>query len=190
MITTFESIQIHHGVREDVDFKHLTERIEMTIPVRLSNHQRTVSESSAFKWAQRGWSAATFVNDTRSKTSVERVSMLVFDIDSKETVYLIKDAINALRDYTCFVHTTSSHIEYLPRFRLILKLSRDVTPTEYARLWSKFAMKLSAGGVKPDAAVRDPGKFWFCYTPIEDRGHATYRQQGISIDPDQFCYKT
>ena len=180
MITSFESIENHRGTRENVDFRQLTDRIENTDAIICS----LKITRSRRKWEQRGWSAATFTGDVRSKTSVERVSMLVYDIDSKETRYSHEMVFDALCGHSCFIHTTASHSEMLPRYRLICQLTRDVSPTEYGRLWSRYAIALSKCGIRPDTAVREAGKFWFSYTPVIGLEYATYRQHGVALDPD------
>ena len=186
MITTFESITNVQGTREDVGFELLTERLEnaraIDSPWKL--YEPSAYEIGSHKWNQRGWSPATFTDDVRAKTSVERVSMLVYDIDSKLEKYSPESALEALKTYSCFIHTTASHAVELPRFRLIVKLSRDVSTSEYAKLWQKIAVRLFMGGVKPDSAVSTPGKFWFWYTPVEGRDYFTLRQHGMSLDPD------
>jgi len=102
--------------------------------------------------AQPGWSPATFREDRRAKDGAESVSALCLDYDQGgETADAIAARWGGLLGA---VHSTRKHTADAPRFRVILTLSRPVSPFEFAGLWRRVAAV--AGAV--DVAAKDPSR--------------------------------
>ena len=78
---------------------------------------------------------ATFVDNHRKAEIVVQVFALGFDGD-KAAVPSIDALRIALAGRACIIHPRSSYTPSGPRWRLILLLSRAVTPQEYRTLWA------------------------------------------------------
>ncbi len=124
----------------------------------------------------RGWSPAEFHPPERKLENVERVHALVLDYDGNVS---IDEMLTALAGYECLVHTTRSHTPESPRFRVVLPLSRSVTPKEYESLWAGAAERWSG----LDKSTKDPSRFW--YVPGTDNDHfLAFTLQGEKLNPD------
>lgn len=123
-----------------------------------------------------GWSAAVFDPPRRGLENVRRVTAVVLDYDGGET---IEAATELWGEYYGLIHTTRKHTPAAPRFRVILPLSRPVSPYEYAGLWRRVYAR--AGG-RLDEAPKDPSRFWF--VPGSNGEFRTVRLDGAFMDPD------
>lgn len=103
-----------------------------------------------------GWSAATFADDRRALANVEQVFALCLDFDQGVA---IDDACARMAELGLggFLHTTRKHSAESHRFRIVIPLSRPVSPFEYGVLWRNVAPDF--GSV--DEAPKDPSRFWF-----------------------------
>ena len=69
-------------------------------------------------------------NTTRGNANVEEISLLVFDIDDPQGKSL-EDIKVLIKKYDCVIHTTWSHTNKNPRYRLIIRLKSKVSPLDY-----------------------------------------------------------
>lgn len=113
-----------------------------------------------------GWSAATFTNGKRAKDCVQSVTALVLDYDKGPALETILDTWT---DVDAIGHTTRKHTPEAPRCRVVLRLSRPVTPVEYAVLFSWADRRVREHGHEIDQAPKDPSRFW--YLPGTATGH-------------------
>jgi putative DNA primase/helicase len=106
-----------------------------------------------------GWSPAQF-NGQRSKANVSTLYALVLDVDKppKGGIYA---ALAPWSGILALWYTTKSATEDAPRMRIVLPLSRDVTPDEHARLWLWAEKRMSAHGTEIDGACKDASRFWY-----------------------------
>jgi hypothetical protein len=140
----------------------------------------TFSDAPRFKGDMKhpGWSAAICEPCIRSKQNVVGLSALVLDYDSGTTL----DAAHAhWREWYGLIHTTRKHSAEKHRFRVILPLTRIVSPEEYETLWRWAECIAQAAGHVIDPATKDPSRFWFLPggTSYETRPLA-----GQAVDPD------
>ena len=84
-----------------------------------------------------GWSPARFKkNETRNETAVEAIHWLVLDFDNDgDQITTIDEALGYVDGYEVIYHTSHSHTEEKPKFRLILPLDRPAEPREWAAAW-------------------------------------------------------
>lgn len=140
----------------------------------------TFADAPRFRGDMRhpGWSAAVVEPCVRSKQNVVGLSALVLDYDSGTTL----DAAEAhWREWYGLIHTTRKHSAEKHRFRVILPLTRIVTPDEYDTLWRWAESIAVAAGHVIDPATKDPSRFWFL------PGGDTYERRalnGQAVDPD------
>lgn len=120
------------------------------------------------------WSPATFVGGRRLKTDIDRVHLLVFDIDGadgKKAGVPVEPLLTSLRGsgLNYVVHSTTSSGFTAPgqvKARVALELDRPATSVEYSSLWTEWSKKLNL----PPDETRHGGEGIF-YLPIIFREH-------------------
>jgi replicative DNA helicase len=127
-----------------------------------------------------GWSAAVFRGDKRGRSHVERVTALVLDYDGTATEV---EVLTPWSDVSGFLHTTKSHTDENPSFRILLHLSRPVSAFEYDALWVR--VNAHCGG-KLDRQARDPSRFWFMPSRSEGDSFRVRELAGLPLDPDEW----
>lgn len=125
-----------------------------------------------------GWSAGRFDPPQRALENVRELGAMVLDYDGTESIAAARELWGG---YYGLIHTSRSHTEDTPRFRVILPLARPVSPFEYSGLWRR--VDAMAGG-KLDPAPKDPSRFW--YTPGVKDGNPfeAIELTGEPMDPD------
>jgi hypothetical protein len=144
-ITRWSTLTATRGTRESLDLIAL--RHEFERPLLCDN-----------KTALPGWSPTTFTNDRRSKKFVEAVYALVLDYDDGTAIASALGVWGASRG---LLHTTWSHGDEKPRFRVVVLLSRPVTVAEYAAVWVWAAARATSAGHEIDQTCKDPSRLWF-----------------------------
>ncbi len=180
LITVFNSRNQPQGTRKFIDWNEWFETLSQPPQAHLK------------KTDLPGWSAATFTNDQRSNEHVEAISALVLDVDDGGS---LENAQDAFGRWFGFIHTSYSHGAMdkegkpcAPRrcFRIILPLTRPVTPKEYQQLWLWAQKHAQQHHLHLDPAPKAPGQFW--YLPAERVGaegtYQAYPFQGELLDPD------
>jgi len=129
---------------------------------------------------QPGWSAAICDPPIRAASNVVAMSALVLDYDSGTT---IEAALDLWADHYGAIHTSRKHKPDAPRFRVVLPLTRNVSPDEYPIVW-RWAQKLASGaGQRIDPATKDVARFW--YSPGKTDHYQLVRLAGSApLDPD------
>jgi hypothetical protein len=130
--------------------------------------------------AHPGWSAATFRENRRGLENVEQVFALCLDFDHGVT---IDEALARMAQLELggFLHTTRKHTPTAPRFRIVIPLSRPVSPFEYGILWRNVAPDF--GSV--DEAPKDPSRFWFLPGTENPSAFVARRVVGAFLGVDQ-----
>jgi len=91
---------------------------------------------------------------TRGASSVEAVTCLVLDHDDGAS---IEDAVSAWEGWPLMVHSSWSHSEAHPRFRLVLPLAEPVPAGCWPRAWA-WANERAGGHIDP--ACKDPSRLY------------------------------
>lgn len=124
------------------------------------------------------WSAAQFEGNRRSLKNVIGLHLLALDYDSGTLSFdsacsFWAGASAALSEangpMACLVHTTFSHRDAHPKFRVIMPLSRSVSAEEYSRLWSWVNHHASNAGHVIDRATKDASRIWIVPAAPEGR---------------------
>lgn len=134
------------------------------------------------KNALAGWSPVRFAGNARRRDAAELVSAVVLDDDV--TGLPLERAREAWADVAGVIHTTHSHTDVSPKYRIVLRVSRDMTADEHARVWVHVRDLAVARGQTLDASTRDPSRLW--YVPAHRIG-ATYswvELTGAPLDVD------
>lgn len=124
-------------------------------------------------------------NTTRGNANVEEISLLVFDIDDPQGKSF--DDIKVLiKKYDCVIHTTWSHTNENPRYRLIIRLKSKVSPLDYDLVRKGFMFFNSELSGLFDKACSDISRSYYLYCFSENnKGLATFFiNKGEPLDPD------
>ena len=127
-----------------------------------------------------GW-APILCPTTRRDENVQALAALVLDYDGGTA---IEAAIDVWHAFFGLLHTTRKHTSDAPRFRVVLPLSRHVTPAEHARLWAWAFERAKRAGQALDTSTRNPSRFW--YLPGTKPGGAfeAHELDGEPVDVD------
>lgn len=110
-------------------------------------------------------SFAHFEGDRRAAANVERVTALAFDLDEPQpTLAAIVSHLRAAPDLdglAMYVHTTFSSAVGALKSRVILPISRPMSPDEHGLVWRVLADALARGGIVVDGACKDPSRAFF-----------------------------
>lgn len=143
----------------------------------------TLAEAPKFRGdlAHPGWSAAAVEPCVRNAANVVGLSALVLDYDSGTT---LDEAAALWGEHFGFIHTSRKHKPDAPRFRVILPLTRVVTPDDYAVIW-RWAQRVATGAnQRIDPATKDPARFWYLPGIASGGVYETRRLGGEPVDPD------
>lgn len=126
------------------------------------------------------WNCAHFKANRRSKDSFERSFALMLDYDHVEDMTAAKIR-QAFGRWPLVAHTSWSHGPAMPKWRIVLPLSRPVSAAEYGRLWD-WAQTLLPGA---DQSAREA--YWGWYVPAPRPGYefVSCRGQGRPLDVDR-----
>lgn len=126
------------------------------------------------------WSPAVFRGSKRSAHDVEAVSCLALDIDHATEV-----AIEALRaqlaDYQHLIHVTHADRPDDRGLRVVIQLSRDVTPVEWSRFWRAAVIAL---GLPSDLACGDIARCYYLPSRPFDADYFAVVHAGEAFDVD------
>lgn len=123
----------------------------------------------------------------RKKGHVYARSFITLDLDTAPHD-LTEQLTKAWTQYAWFATTTASHTPDNPRWRIIVWLTRDVTPDEYAAISRRLAEDLNPGLAWFDSTTYEPERFmyWSAVTEDGDFHTATSPTDIPDLDPDLF----
>ena len=159
---------------------------------RLSHPLRTgetVAEYHKMKSAGRsmakdkgGFVAGELKDGQRKAANVVVRSMLTMDVDRAKPTFLEEYA--ALSPYSTFIYSTHSHTPENPRLRLVIPLTRDISPDEYQAITRLFAAEHSIEQFDPCSFI--PSQLMFWPTVSSDGEYVFQEVEGEALDPDTF----
>ncbi len=114
------------------------------------------------------WSPTVYRrHETRGAAGVDAVTCLVLDYDDGTG---IEEAVAAWEGWPLLVHSSWSHTEEHPRFRLVLPLAEPIPATHWPSAWA-WARDRSGGHI--DEACKDPSRLYL--RPAIQHRTAPYR---------------
>jgi len=122
----------------------------------------------------RAWSPVTYrPGSTRAKTNVQQVHALVLDIDHQEL------PLDLLEGLEYVAHTTYSHSQTDPRWRVVLPLAESIP----GAAWPEFWLRANAhfGGCI-DPATKDASRIFYLPSCQPNMPHETRQQHGRFLD--------
>lgn len=117
----------------------------------------------------------------RNARAVVARSVLALDADTASGSF-VADVGLELAGLTAVLHTTWRHTEEKPRWRMLLPLSRDVSPAEYRLLVGALMTEL--GIDQFDRGSREPERFM--HRPSTQGAYRAYVLEGKPLDVDKW----
>lgn len=123
------------------------------------------------------------INGRRRKDTVKSRDLITLDMDELDSDPrpLIKEKLQC----TYFMYTTHSHIAQKPRYRLILPLTRDVTPEEYQAISRMIAYKIDESMMKFDDSTYQHERLMYNPTTSIDGDFEIAINDGDWLIPDE-----
>ena len=159
----------------------------LAIPTRTQESQ---SEYSAMSRAQKaeikdvgGFVGGTLKGGRRKSTAVDRRRLLTLDLDSvpaKEDPWGI---VTLILGCAAVMYSTHSHTKRAPRFRLVIPLSRPVTPDEYAAISRRVAGDI--GIDMCDDTTYEPHRLMYWPSVSHDAEYRYELQDAPWLDTDE-----
>ena len=167
-----------------ITFGELCGRLENTIRTT-----ETVEEYQKMKRAEReaakdkgGFVGGQLKGGRRKRENVVSRSMLTMDVDKGEKGFI--ESYEMLASYTSVLYTTHGHTPEAPRFRIIIPLTRDVTPDEYQAIARYFAAEW--GIDQFDECSYRPHQLMYWPTTPSNGEYICEKVEGEWLDPDVF----
>lgn len=167
-----------------ITFGELRGRLENTIRTT-----ETVEEYQKMKRAEReaakdkgGFVGGQLKGGRRKRENVVSRSMLTMDVDKGEKGFI--ESYEMLASYASVLYTTHGHTPEAPRFRIIIPLTRDVTPDEYQAIARYFAAEW--GIDQFDECSYRPHQLMYWPTTPSNGEYICEKVEGEWLDPDVF----
>lgn len=171
-------------VNQQVTFDELCERLSHTVRT-----PETVEEYPKLPKAERdrakdkgGFVGGRLKGGRRKRDTVEGRSMLTQDADHAGIDFI--ESYEMLCPYASCLYTTHGHTPEAPRVRVVVPLTRDVTPDEYAAISRLFAAEW--GIDQFDECSHRPHQLMYWPTTPADGEYVFKRCDGEWLDPDRY----
>ena len=167
----------------EMELDEFIERISHTIRTAETVEQymkMTKAKQDAIKDVG-GYVAGRLKGGRRKKDCVEYRTMIVEDMD--HAVPGVIEQIEMLYNYRCFIYSTHKHTAENPRLRLVIILSRPVSPDEYVAIARKVAEDI---GIEMfDDTTYEPSRLMYWPSTSAD-GEFIFRDiEGEPLNPDE-----
>lgn len=129
-----------------------------------------------------GFLAGTLKGSRRRKADVLSRSAVALDCDKLRLGYF--ELYERIHRYCTFLYTTHSHTPEEPRARILIFLTRDVSPEEYNAIARLLAAELGMEMVDPCSFEVNQLMYW--PTVSADGEYICRRYEGPWLDPDAF----
>ena len=137
---------------------------------RLSKHEERRQKDGP------GWSPTVYrPGATRAKRGVVSVTALALDFDHTEPPWLKLDR------FSYVAHTTYSHADSDPRWRVAIPLTRPVLSDEWPSFWARAQLYF---GATADEQCKDCSRFFYLPSCPPGGPRQTRRNDGVLLDPD------
>ncbi len=171
-------------VNKTTTFEELCDRFKVT-----RRTTETVSEYQKYTKDKRdgakdvgGYVLGHLKSGRRKKDTVESRSGITLDADHADGGFI--DRLEMLADYKCAVYSTHSHTPETPRLRVVIPLSREVTPDEYAALARLVADEIGMDYF--DDSTYEPERLMYWPSTPSDGVYVYKAIDGEALDPDVY----
>jgi AAA domain len=129
-----------------------------------------------------GWSPVRFAGNRRAKANVEAVSAIVLDDD--KTGLPLEQVAALWSAFAGVIHTSRRHSPEAPRYRIVLRCTRDMTVAEHDRVWRHVRDRAVSCGQTLDESTKDASRLWFVPAHLAGAPYAWRELPGAAIDVD------
>lgn len=148
----------------------------------MAEYQKMKSAGRSAAKDKGGFVGGHLKDGKRSAQTVECRSLLTLDVDNASLTFL--DEYLALCPYETLIYSTHGHTPSAPRYRLVIPLTRDVTPEEYNAITRLFAAEQGINQFDPCSFI--PSQLMFWPTTSADGEYIFREVEGDPLDPDLF----
>ncbi len=153
--------------------------------------QETFSEYKAMTKTQQGnvkdvggFVAGALKDGRRKAENVQFRTALTLDLDQlKESPRSFWEGLEMFHNFEAAAYTTHSHSPKTPRLRLVIPLSRNVSPDEYEAIARKIAGYLGMDNF--DQTTFEPSRLMYWPSAARDAEYLFLHQEGPWLDPDE-----
>ncbi|CAG9239461.1 hypothetical protein BCAR13_890042 [Paraburkholderia caribensis] len=126
------------------------------------------------------WSPTIYAADaSRKSANVEAITALVIDVDDG-TPFV--DLVVRLEPFRYVMHTSYSHTNAHPKYRIVLPLDAPVPTSEWSNAWQRMSLLVDGHA---DPATKDPARMYFLPSmPQDAEGHFVDQHEGRLISTD------
>ena len=174
-------------VNKKTTFDELCERFKTT-----RRTTETVAEYRKFTKDRRdtakdvgGYVLGHLKTGRRKKDTVESRSGITLDADHAGQGFV--DSVEMLFPHKCAIYSTHSHTPDAPRLRMVVPLTRDVTPDEYAALSRLVADEIGIDFF--DDSTYEPERLMYWPSTPSDGEYIFKVMGGEVLDPDEYLSK-
>jgi predicted P-loop ATPase len=121
----------------------------------------------------------------RKKDTIESRSAVTLDADHANRGFV--DRVEMLSAYKCVIYSTHSHTPEEPRLRMVIPLSREVSPDEYGALSRLIAEEIGMDYF--DDSTYEPHRLMYWPSTPSDGEYIFKRIDGEKVDPDTYLRK-
>lgn len=171
-------------VNNTTSFDELCQRFKTT-----HRTTETVSEYREFSKERRdqikdvgGYVLGHLKSSRRKKDTVESRSGITLDADHANKGFI--DHVEMLSNYKCAIYSTHSHTSEAPRFRVVIPLSREVTPDEYIALSRLVANEICMDYF--DDSTYEPERLMYWPSTPSDGEYVFKVIDGEELNPDDY----
>ena len=171
-------------VNQQVTFDELCERLSQTVrtPETVEEYPKLPKSERDRAKDKGGFVGGKLKGGRRKRDTVEGRSMLTQDADHAGIGFI--DSYEMLCPYASCLYTTHGHTPEAPRVRVVVPLTRDVTPDEYAAISRLFAAEW--GIDQFDECSHRPHQLMYWPTTPAAGGYVFKRCDGEWLDPDRY----
>lgn len=174
-------------VNKKTTFDELCERFKDT-----RRTTETISEYKKFSKDRRdaakdigGYVLGHLKGGRRKKDTVESRSGITLDADHADSGFI--DRVEMIFPHKCAIYSTHSHTPEAPRLRVVIPLSREVTPDEYAALSRLVADEIGMDYF--DDSTYEPERLMYWPSTPSDGEYIFKTIGGDELDPDAYLSK-
>lgn len=124
---------------------------------------------------------------TRASKNVEAITLLAFDLDK---VYgcSFENLIDLFCGHLAVLHTSWSHSDQEPRYRLFLLLNNPIPAENYSIVRENFLSEHPELSKMADPACKDPARAYYIFSHPQERAEIARCAvlTGVPVDPNQY----
>lgn len=168
---------------QDITWDAFCARVRQTVRTSetIADYDRCSAERKTTIKDVGGFVGGTLSGSQRTKDSVVSRSMLTLDMDFAQSNTWDRIKNSSEFDFACCLYSTHKHKPSAPRYRLIIPLASDVTPTDYTVLSTVMAKQI--GTELFDETTHEPNRMMFWPSTSWDGIFFFDQKAGDFLDP-------